>query len=447
MKHYILFFFLAVSTYITSAQQGIGLHFMNTVAQSNLTNPGQFNKYRINVSLPSVQVGYFNSAFRLSDIYEVEGNTMFFDFSTAIDQMDDLNNTLQFGTQVDPLAISLQFGKIQVGVSYGLKGQANLVYPKGLFQFIWYGNEGVDSEVLPFGPKIDMQTYHEIGVNFAYQVNDQLSVGTRVRALNGIFALHTERSTIELLTDQEEYSLTARTDYNIKGSGVSFDPFEINADDALANFFGGNSGFAVDFGATYQVTDKLEIQASIIDLGFIQWDQDLHEASSEGSLEIEAYDLAALINDGEEDGDLIDTLKQIFNFEVTNGASAFRTNLGAKTYLSATYEPIKNLFVGGLFYGEQTRGGFSPAAALSINKVFGHIFSIGGVYTARENSFANLGLNTSLRLGGFQLFGTVDNVVDLTRGNYYNLRMGINLAFGKPKPVLLPNDDAVVPVE
>jgi len=411
---------------------------MRNVAQSNYTNPGIINKYHVNVSLPSVKLGYYNSAFNLKDIYTKEGSTVIFDVGNVISEMDDLNNRLLADLNADILAAAIQFGKIQVGVNYGIKTNASITYPKGLFHFLWNGNADTEGEMLQFGPGIDFSAFHEIGVNVAFQVNERFSVGTRMRLLGGLLSAHTESSTIELITDQENYGLTANTDYRLLSAGLQFD--DVNGlsteQEIFEGAFGSNKGFAIDLGATYSLGNKLELQASILDLGSINWDSGVQELSSQGSMELVAVDIANMVNGEDGETAVLDTLSQVFNFENTSSTSSYKTSLGAKTYVSATFKPVKGLYLGALLYGEKNRTGFSPSFALSVNKEFGKVFSTGLVYSARKNAIGNLGMNMSLRFIGLQFFAVTDNVFTLfnvTKGNYYNYRFGVNLAFAKDK--------------
>ena len=131
---------------------------------------------------------------------------------------------------------------------------------------------------------------------------------------------------------------------------------------------------------------------------------------------------------------VIDTIVGVLGFEETN--DSYKTSLSPKFYLSGTYKIMKSFDAGLAFYGEINRKKLRPALGISLQKRFGKIFSVGGVYALRNGRFDNLGLNFGLKLGPVQLYGTSDNIISVFKpldSKSTNFRLGLNIAVGKKK--------------
>jgi len=78
------------------------------------------------------------------------------------------------------------------------------------------------------------------------------------------------------------------------------------------------------------------------------------------------------------------------------------------------------------------RGEHFPILGLSAKTKFKKIFNVGATYSARKNSFFNLGLNFAVNYKAFQLFATADNVVGAFqpyKSSNVNFQTGLNLLF------------------
>jgi hypothetical protein len=75
-----------------------------------------------------------------------------------------------------------------------------------------------------------------------------------------------------------------------------------------------NAGFGVDLGASFVVTDRLTVSASITDAGFIKWKSDVTSLKARGTIELSGLDLQDVYNETAtlEDvaGSLIDSLEE-----------------------------------------------------------------------------------------------------------------------------------------
>lgn len=441
MKRLTLFFFCSlISFFELSAQQDLGLHFMDNIIQSTQTNPAKFSNYGVNIALVSPHVNIYNAQFSPNNIFSENGNRLSLNSSRLLAALDETKNYLQANVALHSLTVGLRYDYFQLTLSHAMKMGTYLNYPKGIASLLFEGNGNRIGETIDIAPQIDVLAYQEFGIGLAFQVNEILSVGTKLKYLMGVAALHTDRSSATLHTDENYYELTGQTDVVFQSSGLTIN------DDGDIELFGGtdnisnalftnNSGYAIDLGAVVTLGKRFSFKASVLDLGQIIWKNNVSTQTSRGTHRFEGVAVGPMIeNDSFDLRSVVDTLEQVFNFTETE--RSFATSLPGRFYLSARFSPIDGLHLGALAYGEIFRKRFQPALALNVQKDFGDILSIGAMYSVRNRTFDNIGLNFTLRLIGIQIFGVTDNIIPLLdpmKTKSTNFRFGLNLAFGNKK--------------
>ena len=243
-----------------------------------------------------------------------------------------------------------------------------------------------------------------------------------------------------MFTSDDIYQLRLQTDYNINTSTFAptflFDSLgtvgvEYTFDDIL-NFndiFTSNTGYAFDLGLTYQATEKLQLALSVIDIGQINWNDEVTQYRSNGTFEYDGLDISNIFQDDELDFEgTLDTLETIFNFK--ESSNDYTTKLPVKVYASATYQLNDRWQLGGMYYSEHFRGRTNIAAAISANARVGKFFQLGASYAVRNETFANVGLNVIATVGALQLYAVTDNIVGMVNpydSENVNGRIGLNI--------------------
>src|SRR5262249_9439002 len=114
-------------------------------------------------------------------------------------------------------------------------------------------------------------------------------------------------------------------------------------------------------------------------------------------------------------------------------------------YLSASYELVKDLRLGGLFFNEHFKGRSSPGVSASISKDVGKWLSVLASYTISNRSYNNFGLGLSFNIKPVQLYFVGDNILRapvslitnqdfnnyIDRTKVFNLRVGLNIIWGR----------------
>ncbi len=432
-----------------SKGQDLGLHFMNNVYQSTYTNPAKMNKHRINVTLPALNINFAHTGPTIGSMLmqDVDGN-YYIDTNSGISKLKD-NNYIRLDGAIETIGAGLRFGKYQVGFSHSLRTFNSFKYTKQLAEVIFNGNAQYVGETVNVAPALNVSVYSEFKLNGAYQINDQLSVGLGIKYLSGIGNVSTSKDELSIYTDPEYYQITATTDYEVNSAGEGFaldiyndgDSVNVQFNDYFSEvnggnlLFGRNTGIAFDLGAVYQL-GKIRIEAALTDIGSINWKSNARNFTSQGTYTFDGIDGNPILfeEDSFDFSEVLDTLVDVLGFQSTE--NTYKTSLNSQYYLSGSYQIKDGLDVGVLLQGALVAEKFRPAIALSCQKRFGNIFSLGAVYSMRNKSFTNLGLNFVLKLGPIQLYGASDNMLSVFlpyNSKNTHFRMGMNVALGKKK--------------
>jgi hypothetical protein len=235
-------------------------------------------------------------------------------------------------------------------------------------------------------------------------------------------------------------------DQNI--TGIEVNDSLLNTTDQKIRYFSGtnNIGFGLDLGATFSVTDKITLSASVIDLGFIKWKDYVTNITTEGQYLFDGLDMGKVL-DGtqtlEEAGEeILDSLGSVFKPEVTN--ESFVTYLPSGVAIGGGYTFNRSFSLGLLSYTKFIDNSIHEALTFSGNMNIGTAFSAAVSYTFSTMAFDNIGAGIAARAGIFQVYLLADRIpltwnkfesggteIPMPSGwNVVNLRVGLNLLFG-----------------
>lgn len=435
------------------AQQELGLHFVDDIWQVSQTNPAKMNDHRLVVALPGATAGFYHPAFSINDALPTRSGTTYINLDEIVPALDD-NNQLLAGFQGDIIGAAYRMGDFQIGASWSVRGNAYADYTREAIDVLWNGNGDYVGETVNVAAVFQFTSYNEIGISGAYSWRDKISVGAKFKLLNGFSDFSTDRNdqVLSLETADDVYQSAFTTDYVFRRSGFPTvdGAYELLNGLQVYNFNNqsGNTGFGFDVGVTANLTDKLTLSASVIDLGSLTWKTDAYEYTTRGKfnyggLDLFSYSSADTLNtqllteDLERIADDLTDKLEIRN--TTEPNYSYSTPLHTRGYFSGTYELMDDLTVGALFYFENTRLGTKPGFAISGRRPFGKWVTLGATYAMRNGRFNNLGLNATGHFGPLQVYVVSDNIaaaVNPYGSKNVNLRVGFNLVFGEIEPPL-----------
>ena len=313
-----------------------------------------------------------------------------------------------------------------------------------LFKFIAQGNGGslLGQRAGFDGLGASLMSYIEYGLGYSREINPNVSIGGRFKLLSGLANLSGTNTSFGITTDSVNYNLTFDGQADIKSSNTviftdsaymsNIDPMRL----AKMAYNFSNFGMSFDFGTTIKLSEKLTANASVIDLGFINWKTGVSNYSVEKfTYSFKGLDLNSLLSDSSDIAkEITDSLTSIF--KVGNSTKSYSTGLPTKIYLGGSYNWNNYLSTGLTFYNEFYNSSYRAGVVLSSTFSLRHWLGATLNYGIYSRSSANVGFG--LRIRGFYVL--TDNLVALL--NYQAVKaasvcFGFNLVIGKPKTAVV----------
>jgi hypothetical protein len=340
---------------------------------------------------------------------------------------------------INTVGLSVRVTDFHILAGHNIRAKSAFGFPSDLVELIYRGNGDYIGKTLNIGPDLNVLSFNELYLGF--QKNwGKLTIGAKAKALSGIAVAKTISNKLDLTTSNDNYNITIDSDIEIESSGVITveDTSSQNVDDLIFDFnpFGGsgffkkNSGFGLDLGASYDISEKLTLSVGITDIGKISWDHNASVYRSNGKFEYKGLDIAEFLENENAEYSLEDSIRSLLNIKRTN--SQFSTPIGSNFIFSAVFRPSDKWSFYGLL---QSRGSLSLrknqlvlAASRRIS-----IFDVGLQYAAQStDSYTNFGVNLIMHVGPIKLYASTDNVVsifDPINSRYATLRVGLNGRF------------------
>ena len=440
-----LIFLLVIQA--TGSSQDHILYFLENSPQSNFLNPARLtdrSKVFINLPLLAGQSFSFTNSFSFHDLGVIENNHLKIDVGNFYNQIPEKNYLSE--NMVLPLLVFQLRTKRRI-FSFNISENQILRtrFDASLVKLIDKGNYEFINQ--PFSTNFDFNFLHyrKYALGYSQIINGKWSIGGNLKILTGFSAVDVIRSNIGIETGSnlEQITITTDGEYNFCL------PFRVDQNENRApsrfnslHYFtnASNLGLAFDAGVRYQLLPKLELSASLIDLGYIHWKNPVENVSHHGSFTWKGIDLANYLNTDPTEEDynhstsakgILDSIRNLIS--LTSNSNPFNTPIPTKVFLGASYTICPVLKAGLLdqllFYDSQ----ISNALTLSGNLQLGQIFSLSAGYTLTNKSFKNLALGTLLKLGPLEVYFATDNLLalNLADSKSLNFQCGINLLFGK----------------
>lgn len=417
---------------ISSQAQDLSIHMMDSIYARTAVNPAYRFNDKFVLNLLGVSTGTYTNGISIGDILIENGGLNQFQLQEGVDNVND-DNYIIGEANAHILGLGFTAGKWQFSAGYDWHLIGGTSYTKDLYLLAANGNAPYIGETLDVGMDLLLQGYHDLHLGASYKMSN-ITIGGRIKLLSGVSDVSTENSEIQLTTDDEIYQLTVDSDYQLNTTGVveydGIDSLEFDGDSFdFRNFMGPNSGIGIDLGIDWAVTPKFSISASILDLGSINWSEDVVNYTSNNSNSFEGVDILDYIDDDEEVV-LEDSLYNLLDFDETN--NDYSTSLGAKIHLSGRYILSPKLTLGANYY--MVKNHITSRYMLSANAQYkaSSWFSFGGGLASTSNSSILLPFNTLIHLGPVSMYLSSDNILSafsIKSGKVSQLRLGLQLGF------------------
>src|SRR5690554_6888434 len=359
----------------TLAQRNYTLYSLDNTGQSHYLNPAYKPSANIYIGIPAISmhsIGASNSGFNMSHLLNErpQDDSLQLNPDNAVSKMGKRNfMTMESVNEIISFGFRLNKNYFSFNISNRLN--ADFIYTKDLFQLAVEGNgKSFLGERASFDDTgVNLKSYVEYAIGFNREISDKLNLGARVKFLSGIANVNTRESKFGLHTDKTTFDLTVDGSATVNTSGVkpfydTLAPDDYDPSSKAYNF--NNFGLAFDLGATYELTDKINLSASVLDLGFISWKEENATFTIDDiNYRFEGVNINEFLKDTSDAviEQLRDTLEGIFSQDETN--EKYTTGLATRFYLGGSFDLTEKINIGATLYNEIIKSRYRVAAIVS----------------------------------------------------------------------------------
>lgn len=460
--------YLAFGLTVAFAQNKQVLYGLEEAPQALLVNPGSKVPQKYHFGVPFLSQIHVNGGSSGVSVFDIFGESST-DINTRIrEKIFELSNS-DFFTATQQLEI----------ISFGWRTQSEIYFSGGIYQefdFItyfprdlailgWEGNRDYIDYEFDLGEvnvSGDLLTVYHFGANKA--INNKLTVGVRAKIYNNMLSLSSTDNSGTFVTRENvpgsaniyEHQVQS-ADITVHTSGIASlrdldGSSEVTKDILGRAFFGGNLGMGVDLGATYDLTEKVTLSASVLDLGTVFHTKDVETYTARGSYTLDGIELIfpPLIS-GQGTLPYYDDLEDEIEREIprdtlTDSYSRLRPlkfNAGVKYSFGKVLgggEECDCRNMGGGVDRDQAVGAqlysiFRPKGPQMAGTVYYYrrlfdFLSAKATYTVDPYTFSNVGLGAVVDIGNFNFYVAADNLLrygNLAKAKTVSLQLGFNI--------------------
>ncbi len=439
----------AVFAMAQSSQTG---YFTESYLYRHTMNPAMANNKNY-FSVPAL--GNANFSFQgnlaLSDVlYQVNGKTATFmhpNLSSA-EVLKNIKDKNQLGVNANLQILAMGFKAFNGYNTIGINVRSNmhLTLPGELFRLAKEGVANKTYDISDFNTHAD--AYAEISLGHSHQINEKLHLGATFKVLIGGGNIDAQFNKAQLALGENEWTVTSdalieaqmkgltyKTDINEKTnnryvSGADIDGAGING-----------SGFAIDLGAVYQLNDDWRLSASILDLGFINWKNNML-ATTNGEKTFSTDDYIFNVDDDETNNfdDELDRisngLSALYELEDKGDQGSVSKGIGTTINLGASYSlPAYQKLTIGLLNTNHIQENFNWTDVRASVNWTPYSFLSASLSTAYGTFGGSFGWMLNLHPKGFNLYLAMDQITGSLTKQYVPLsgagtfHVGLNIPF------------------
>lgn len=300
LRYFVAVVLLGAMTCVSvNAQQVNTLYFLDNAPMRHYLNPAYQPYSNVYISLPII--GYTslwagNNSISLKDVIykDAAGQTITFLHPNGDKAafLDRIKNPMSVNTdiQLNLLSFGWRWKKAYWHVTLTEKMEGTVALPRDLFRFGLYGMDLSDMSKNTFDLtklNMDASVYTELGLGYSRLINDQWTVGGKLKFLYGSANMSAKFDDLSVLTTDELWRLQGTGALRIAApvtipNDVLNDEFSITPSSNVLDWVKpAGLGGAIDLGATYKPIDMLTLSLSVTDLGFIRWRQNVSTVNGE----------------------------------------------------------------------------------------------------------------------------------------------------------------------
>ncbi len=311
-----------------------------------------------------------------------------------------------------------------------LRSSFNFSLPYELFEFVKTAPDQISINDV----NIYMESYVETGIGYSTPINDKITVGGRVKLLVGLANAELNIDRLDLTMNADEWNASAEGTLDLNIDGIS--PSKTSNSDNVETFELGDIegtpsgpagyGAAIDLGATYDFSDRLQFSLAANDIGFIKWNKEANTtATVSNSFSFSGANVE--VSNGNANSDTGDDIQlDELEFEAQESANTTKW-LQANINAGAEYALLNDrLSVGGIYSIRMWRSKTT------------HTFTAGSSFTPLN--WLSLAASYSIASGSANALGLAANIAT----GFVNLYVATDILTAKKSAQLVPIDQSMM---
>jgi hypothetical protein len=455
-KVFLLIGLLYVSFGLIAQNQQV-LYGFDNLPQTLLLNPGAKTNYKYHAGVPllsgiSVQAG--TSGFTVADLFRDNNINFNTKISNVLSQLET-NDFISSNARVEVLSGGFQWkNKNYFSTGFYTEMDMFTVVPKDMLELFRDGNIAFLNRSFLFSnlkTKADILGVIHFGVSHEFSPN--FTAGTRFKIYSGSLNVTTNSNTGTFTTREGTDNLYVNDLNNLSLNGYSSGfynssgEFDVNASDVIGNtFFGPNLGIGFDLGFTYKIDAQTEFSASLLDIGFINYSEKNRNGNVNGTYSFSGIEFQYDSTNPDYWQELNDDINANILREENNASYSvmrpmkfyamvqryFGKSRREESCSDISYHSYYDNAVGAQLFSVFRPTGPQFAFTGFYQRKFSKKLSTRVTYTVDDFSYSNIGFGLSAHIWKVNIFGAVDNMLnlsDIANSNNASFQLGINLLF------------------
>ena len=342
MRNIILLVLTLACIFNLNAQHNIG----TTYCEHNDMNASRYQPSELDFGNKQFQIG-FNYDFWVGNqnisYYELNRT-----FSSEDLTQDDIKSILGESDKTNLIGVGQNYQVLGIGYQYRAKSgrkydfaitvvdkfSANMNLSNEFLELVLEGNNNdvfLGKNVNLGETTISALYTRAYAFNIAMPIffsddNHKIRIGIRPKFIQGIASVKSEKSNIEMFTQAEGEYININYDYNYQTSGMeNFDPFKANG-----------AGYGIGLGITGFISEHIEVVASLLDVGSVNFNTNTKSYQNSGSQRFEGALVPNLLDADEISIDYNEDLS-VYHPDVVEGES-YSVNLPTKFGIEFEYK-------------------------------------------------------------------------------------------------------------
>lgn len=462
----ILFIFLISGVFLQAgAQVANSLYFMKGVPQSNRINPARQPECGFYFGIPTLaplNTVFASSSLSWDDIiYPHPSEDSLITFLHPLGDKEKFLNNLkplnfivsEVGTGLFSMGFRTNIGFFSMDVASRVDG--SIYFPGDILRLLLEGaDEGEEYNFDGLGT--DLSGFEEVALGWSGAIGNKIQIGARAKLLFGLANLSTSSSDFSLNTSEEFWHVSSHMEFKaslpfaevlydedrmiediIMDEGISdLDPVAI----ARMAFNKRNFGMGIDLGVDYRPSERWLLSASVLDLGYIQWKDEVHEISYNREYDYTGAEVDPFeFTEDNTFADFIDsTLSAITDTLLDalemNPGEKYSRRLNSKLFLGASWYAAPGISFGLLSRTDFLKETIVEQVTASANFRAGQVLHFTLSYSYMNSYFKNFGSGISLHFGPLNIYAISDNVLNILlwpqESRSASLWFGMNMVLG-----------------